>query len=112
MRNPCPIVLRIAVPARLLSRRHGVLEEHAIDRMDVESEVIGIRDQIAGIFDSDAVSGIVLAIQETRHAEDTVAVRAGRVATEGDGEQLQCALLSLKVEAIDAPEHLILPGRR
>jgi hypothetical protein len=42
--------------------------------------------------------------------EHPIAVRAGRIAAEGDGEQLERLFLPLEVEALDAPEDLIFAG--
>jgi len=57
------------------------------------------------------VSGIVLAIQEAGDAENPVAVGAGGIATEGNGEQLERLFLTRKVESIDHPEHLVFARR-
>jgi hypothetical protein len=67
-------------------------------------------DRIAGVFDRDEVRGIVLAVAESGHTENPVAVGASGVATEGDGEQLERVLLLVEVEAFDPPKHLILAG--
>src|ERR1700733_11005874 len=67
--------------------------------------------RIAGIFDRDGVSGIVLAVAESGHSENPVAVGASGVTAERDGEQLQRAFLLVEVEAFDPPKHLILVRR-
>lgn len=103
MGNPCPIALRIAVLSGLLPGRYGMVKEHGIDRGNIKSEVGGSPNGIAGIFDGDAVSGVVLAIQESRYTENPVAVRASGIAAEGDGEQLKRLFLTLKVEILDSP---------
>src|ERR1035441_1467394 len=54
---------------------------------------------------------IVLAVAESRHTEDTVAIRAGWVTTEGDGKKLERVLLLVKVEALDPPKHLVFARR-
>ena len=99
MHNPCPITFRVAVPSGLLPRWDGVLEEHRVPRRNVESEVIWSPDRIAGIFSRDSVRWIVLAIQETGDAEHPVAIGAGGIAAEGDGEPLERQFLLCKVEA-------------
>ena len=82
-----------------------------IGSANIEPEVSGSPDGIVGIFDRDAVGRIVLAIQESGDAEDPVAVGASGIAAEFDGEQLERLFLTLKVEAIDPPEHLVFAGR-
>jgi hypothetical protein len=57
------------------------------------------------------VSGIVFAVAESGHSENSVSVGASGVATEGDGKQLQRAFLLVEVEAFDPPKHLILVRR-
>jgi hypothetical protein len=76
------------VLSRLLSRGDGVLEEHGIRRWNVQPEVIGIPDGIAGVFDRDHVGRIVLAIAESGDTQNTVAIGASEIAAEGHGEQL------------------------
>jgi hypothetical protein len=88
-----------------------MVEEHGIDRHSIKPEIDGSPDGSAGIFDCDAVDGIVLTIQETRQTENTVAVSTSGIATEGNSEQLEHLFLTRKVEAIDPPEHLIFTWR-
>ena len=59
--------------------------------------------RIAEIFDRNRVGRIVLAVAESGHPKDTVAVGASRVATEGESEQLERVLLLVEVEAFDPP---------
>lgn len=111
MQNPCPIRLRMAVLQRQLTRRWSRSEVHGVHCACVKLEVIGSPDGIIGIFDRDFVGRIVLAIQETGDAKDTVAVGASRIGAEGKGEQLERLFLTRKVKAFDAPKHLIFAGR-
>ena len=60
-------------------------------------------DGVAGVFDCNRMSGFVLAVEESRHSKNAVAVGASGVSTEGDGEQLQRVLLLVEVEAFDPP---------
>jgi hypothetical protein len=64
-----------------------MVEEHGIDRRNIEPEVGGSPDGIAKIIDGDTVRGIVLVIQETGDAKYPVAVGASGIATESDGKQ-------------------------
>ena len=49
------------------------------------------------------MSGFVLAVEESRHSKNTVAVGASGVTTEGNDQQLQRVLLLIEVEAFDLP---------
>src|SRR5579871_3200087 len=63
------------------------------------------------VFDRHRVCGRILPIEEAGDAEYPVAIGAGRIATEGNGELLESHLLRLKIEAFDAPEDLVLARR-
>ena len=54
------------------------------------------------------MSGFVLAVEESWHSKNTVAVGASGVATESDYQQLQRVLLLIEVEAFDLPQRLVL----
>jgi hypothetical protein len=54
---------------------------------------------------------IVLAIQESRQAEDAVAVCAGGIAAKGNREQFQGAFLLFESKAVNPPEDLVLTER-
>ena len=84
--------------------RKGI--SRGISGRNLQPKVVGRPDGIVGIFDGDKMGGIVLLVQEAGDAEHPVAVRAGRVAAEGDGEQLERLLLPLEVKALNTPEDL------
>ena len=102
----------MTVLSGLLPGADGMVEKHGINRASVQPKVVGSPDGIIGIIDRDAVGGIVLPIEETGDAQDAVAIGAGGVAAEGNGEQLERLFLPRKVEPFDAPKYLILTGRR
>ena len=85
--------------------------ENRIELGIVETEVLGTIDSITGILGNYRVRRIVLTVLKSGETENTVAVSASGVSTEGDGEQLQGVFPLVEVEAIDAPEHLILAER-
>ena len=110
MNSPCPILLRECVlggecPGNSATNLHGAKQ------CVIQSEDLGTVEGIAGVFDRDLVSRIVLAVAEARHAKHPVAVGASRVSTEGYSEQLQRVLLLIKVEPFDPPKRLVLAGR-
>src|SRR5271155_130703 len=54
---------------------------------------------------------IVLAIQESRQAENPIAVRAGGIAAKGNGKQFQGAFLLFESESVNSPKDLVLTER-
>src|SRR5208282_2440624 len=85
--------------------------QQGIRRKDIQPEVIGIPSGIAGVFDGDGIRRIVLAIQESRQAENPIAVRAGGIAAKRNRKQFQRAFLLFESKAIHAPENLVLAKR-
>ena len=88
-----------------------VRQEHGRHRAVGEPEFLGFGSRTGEVLDRDGVGGRVLSIVETRNANDSVAVRASRIAAEGGCELLQHQLLRGKVEALHRPEHLVLARR-
>ena len=78
---------------------------------NIQMKVCWAVGAVTQILNGDNVRGIILAISEAWHAENTIAVGAGGIAAEGEGQNFQCTFLPLEIEAIDPPEHLILTGR-
>src|SRR6185437_15322926 len=92
--NPCPIALRIAVLRWCLAPRRDRSDRHCIDRPSVKPEVIGSPDGIVGVFSRDSVGWIVFPIQKARDTQDSVAIGAGGIAAEGNGEQFERLFLT------------------
>src|SRR5208283_5981973 len=82
-----------------------------ISRQNVQPEVIGIPSGIAGVFDGDGIRRIVLAIHESRQAENPVTVRASGIPAKGNRKQFQGAFVLFKSEAVNSPKDLILAER-
>jgi hypothetical protein len=85
-------------------------QKRRIRRRDIQPKVTGIRSRIAGVRDGDGIRLIVPAISEFRHAEDPVAVGAGKISAKGNGKQFQGAFL-LEGETVILAEHLIFAER-
>jgi hypothetical protein len=82
-----------------------------IRRQNIEPEVFAVPSGIAGVFDVDATRRIVFAIEESRKAENPVAVRATEIAAKGDGQEFQGAFLLFESEAVNPPTDLVLTER-
>jgi len=82
-------------------------QRQGICRRNIQPKVTWIRSRIAWVFDGDGIRRIVLAIPESRQAEDPVAVRAIGSAYDGDGEQFEGAFLPPESETVNAAEDLI-----
>jgi len=78
---------------------------------NIQPRVTWIRSRIASVFDGDGIRRIVLAIPESRHAEDPFAVHAGGLSAKGNRKQFEGAFLLLESETVNAAEDLIFAER-
>ena len=77
MRNPSPIMFRMGVFSRMLSLGVFAGRNRRFRYGNIQMKVCWAVDAIAQILNGDNMRGIILAILETRHADNTVAVGAG-----------------------------------
>jgi hypothetical protein len=103
-RIQAPIVFEIGVLAGVLSRWDCMGQRQGICRRNIQPKVTGIRSRIARVFDGGRIRRIVLAIPESRQAEDLVAVRAGGISAKGNRKQFEGAFLLLESETVNAAE--------
>jgi hypothetical protein len=80
-------------------------------RRNIQPTVTWIRSRIARVFDGDGIRRIVLAIPESRQAEDPVAVHAGGISAKGNRKQFEGAFLLLEGETVNTAEDLIFVER-
>ena len=110
VQDPRPIVFGIGVLAGVLSRWDCMGQGQRICRRNIQPKVTGIRggirSRIARVFDGDGIRRIVLAIPESRPAEDPVAVHAGAISAKGNRKQFEGAFLLLESETVDTAEDL------
>src|SRR6266851_8157616 len=111
VQDPGPIVFEIGVLAGVLSRWDCMGQRQGICRRNIQPKVTGIRSRIARVLDGDGIRRIVLAIPESRQAEDLVAVRAGGISAKGNRKQFEGAFLLLESETVNAAENLIFAER-
>ena len=111
VQDPPPIVFGGGVLAAVLSRWHCMEQKQGICRRKIQPKVTGIRSRIARVFDGDGIRRIVLAIPESRQAEDRVTVRAGGISAKANCKQFEGACLLLESETVNAAEDLIFAER-
>src|SRR6266851_5222696 len=111
VQDPRPIVFGIGVLAGVLSRWDCMGQRQGNCRRNIQPKVTGIRSRIARVFDGGRIRRIVLAIPESRQAEDLVAVRAGGISAKGNRKQFEGAFLLLESETVNAAENLIFAER-
>jgi hypothetical protein len=86
-------------------------QRQRICRRNIQPKVTWIRSRIARVFDGDGIRRIVLAIPQSRQAEDPVAVHAAGISAKGNRKQFEDAFLLLESEAVNAAEDLIFAER-
>jgi hypothetical protein len=111
VQDPRPIVFGMGELAGMLSRWDCMGQRRGSCRRNIQPKVTWIRSRIARVFDGDGMRRIVLAIPESRQAEDRVTVRAGGISAKGNRKQFEGAFLLLESETVNAAEDLIFAER-
>src|SRR6266852_512602 len=111
VQDPRPIGFGIGVLAGVLSRWDCMGQRQGICRRNIQPKVTWIRSRIARVLDGDGIRRIVLAIPESRYAEDPVAVHAVGLSAKGNRKPFEGAFLPLEGETVNAAEDLIFAER-
>jgi len=111
VQDPRPIVFGIGELAGMLSRRDCMGQRRGSCRRNIQPKVTWIRSRITKVFDGDGIRRIVLAIPESRQAEDRVTVRAGGISAKANRKRFEGACLLLESETVNAAEDLIFAER-
>src|ERR1700681_416765 len=111
VQDPRPIVFGIGELAGMLSRRDCMGQRRGRCCRNIQPKVTWIRSRITKVFDGDGIRRIVLAIPESRQAEDRVTVRAGGISAKANRKRFEGACLLLESETVNAAEDLIFAER-